>query len=100
MGSEAMKIYDSFTLTPEVEANEEAVIQAVWAENKNDLNTVFRKFNRHYVVHNYSNIKLKEFINTKRGNKTIMDYIFELPPKMHNSVNMEIGWKGLFVTWS
>lgn len=54
-----MKIYDSFTLTPEVEANEEAVIQAVSAENKNDLNTVFRKFNRHYVVHNYSNIKLK-----------------------------------------
>lgn len=81
-----MKIYDSFTLTPEVEANEEAVIQAVSAENKNDLNTVFRKFNRHYVVHNYSNIKLKEFINTKRGNKTIMDYISEPPPpqkKMH-----------------
>lgn len=66
-------------------------------ENKNDLNIVFCKFNRYYVVYNYSNIKFKEFINMKWGNKIIMDYIFEFFLKMYNFVNMEISWKGLFV---
>lgn len=35
-------------------------------------------FDRHYGVHNYRNIKRQECLNTKRGNKTIMDYISEL----------------------
>ena len=81
MGQEAIKIYDSFTWAPEVEADEQAGIQAVPAEDKHDLNTVFRKFDRHYGVHNYRNIKRQEFLNTKRGSKTIMDYISELKKK-------------------
>ena len=40
MGQEAIKIYDSFTWAPEVEADEQAGIQAVPAEDKHDLNTV------------------------------------------------------------
>lgn len=38
-------------------------------------------FDRHYGVHNYRNIKRQECLNTKRGNKTIMDYISELKKK-------------------
>lgn len=75
MGREAINIYDSFTWASEVEAKEDAGIQTVPAENKHDLNTVFRKFDRHCGVHNYINIKRQEFLNTKRGNKTIMDYL-------------------------
>ena len=97
MGKEAIKIYDSFTWAPEVEADEQAGIQAVPAEDKHDLNTVFRKFDRHYGVHNYRNIKRQEFLNTKRGSKTIMDYISELRRRL-NSVSMEINVKDLFVT--
>lgn len=81
MGREAIKIYDSFTWASEVEAKEDAGIQTVPAENKHDLNTIFCKFDRHCGVHNYINIKRQEFLNTKRGNKTIMDYIFELKKK-------------------
>lgn len=66
MGREAINIYDSFTWASEVEAKEDVGIQTVPAENKHDLNTVFRKFDRHCGVHNYINIKRQEFLNTKR----------------------------------
>lgn len=81
MGRETIKIYDSFTYAPEFESNEDEGIQAVLAENKHDSNTFFRKFDRHYGAHNYSHIKRQDFLNTKRGNKIILDYIYELKKK-------------------
>ena len=73
MGREGVKMYDSFTWAPEVEANEVNNIQP--GEDRHDLDTVFRKFDSHFGVHNYRNIKRQEFLNTKRWKNTIMDYI-------------------------
>jgi len=81
MGRECVKIYDSFAWAPEVVANQDAGIAAVPAEDKYHLETVFTKFDRHFGVHNYRNIKRQEFLNTKRGNLSIMDYISELKRK-------------------
>ncbi|KAK3098150.1 hypothetical protein FSP39_016659 [Pinctada imbricata] len=81
MGKEAIKIYDSFTWAPRVEGNADNNIPDVPAEDKHDLDTVFKKFDTHFGVHNYRNIKRQEFLNTKRGNKSIMDYITELKKK-------------------
>ncbi|XP_052276600.1 uncharacterized protein K02A2.6-like [Dreissena polymorpha] len=81
MGRECVKIYDSFAWAPEVVANQDAGIAAVPAEDKYHLETVFTKFDRHFGVQNYRNIKRQEFLNTKRGNLSIMDYISELKRK-------------------
>ena len=81
MGREAVKIYDSFTWAPAVEADEDNNIAGQPGEDRHDLDTVFRKFDRHFGVHNYRNIKRQEFLNTKRGKNTIMDYISELKRK-------------------
>ena len=81
MGRECVKIYDAFEWAPAVEADEEHGIVGRPAEDKYDLDTVFRKFDGHFGVHNYRNIKRQEFLNTKRGNMSIMDYIAELKRK-------------------
>ena len=81
MGHEAIKIYDAFTWAVAVQANADAGIEAREAEDKHNLETVFGKFDKHFGVHNYRNIKRQEFLNTKRGKKSIMDYISELKRK-------------------
>jgi hypothetical protein len=81
MGRECVKIYDSFEWAEEIEADEGRGIVGVAAEDRYDLETVFRKFDSHFGVHNYRNIKRQEFLNTKRGSMSIMDYISELKRK-------------------
>lgn len=81
MGREAVKIYDSFTWAPQIEEDRDNNIEAQPGENKHDLQTVFKKFDRHFGVHNYRNIKRQEFLKTRRGKNTIMDYISELKRK-------------------
>lgn len=81
MGREAVKIYDSFTWAPQIEEDRDNNIEAQPGENKHDLETVFKKFDRHFGVHNYRNIKRQEFLKTRRGKNTIMDYISELKRK-------------------
>ncbi|KAH3866640.1 hypothetical protein DPMN_029738 [Dreissena polymorpha] len=78
---DCVKIYDSFTWAPIIESKEEFGIVARDDEDRYDLDTVFGKFDCHFGVHNYRNIKHQEFLNTKRGNKSIMDYISELKQK-------------------
>ena len=46
-----------------------------------DLNTVFRKLDRHFGVHYYRNITRQEFLITKRDSKTIVVYSSELKKK-------------------
>ena len=81
MGHEAIKIYDAFTWAAAVQADADAGIEAREAEDKHNLETVFGKFDKHFGVHNYRNIKRQEFLNTKRGKNSIMDYISELKRK-------------------
>lgn len=81
MGREAVKIYDSFTWAPQIEEDRDNNIEAQPGENKHDLQTVFSKFDRHFGVHNYRNIKRQEFLKTRRGKNTIMDYISDLKRK-------------------
>ena len=79
MGSEAIRIYDSFLWSPAVPA--EGDNPGIPAQNKTNLEHVFDKFDQHFGVHHYRNIKRQEFLNTKRGNMTIMDYIADLKRK-------------------
>ena len=44
MGREAVKIYDSFTRVPEVEADEDNNIAGEPGEDRHDLDTVFRQW--------------------------------------------------------
>ena len=81
MGHEAIKIYDAFTWAAAVQANADAGIEAREAVDKHNLETVFGKIDKHFGVHNYRNIKRQEFLNTKRGKNSIMDYISELKRK-------------------
>ncbi|XP_060069286.1 uncharacterized protein K02A2.6-like [Ylistrum balloti] len=89
MGRDSVKIYDSFVWAPEVQPNEDAGIQARAAEDKHDLNTVFRKFDQHFGVHTYRNIKRQEFLNTKREAKSIMDFIATLKRKAEHCQYVE-----------
>lgn len=81
MGREAIRIYDSFAWTQAVPADEENDIVAVEGEDQHNLDHVFAKFDRHFGVHYYRNIKRQEFLNTKRANSTIMDFIADLRRK-------------------
>ena len=81
MGRESVKIYDSFEFAPSVEANEEAGILAQAAEDRYDFETFFKKFDRHFGVHNCRNIKGQEFLNSKWQNLSIIDYISEIKRK-------------------
>lgn len=81
MGRECVKIYDAFEWAPEIVADEPHGIVGKPAEDRYDLDTVFAKFDRHFGVHNYRNIKRQEFLNTKRGSMSIMDFISELKRK-------------------
>lgn len=60
-------------MAPEVEPNKVNRIQTDPAENKHDLNAVFRMFDRHYGAHDNRNIKRQQFLNTKRDNKTSLN---------------------------
>jgi hypothetical protein len=81
MGHECVKIYDSFEWAEEIETDEGRGIVGIAAEDRYDLETVFRKFDSHFGVHNYRNIKRHEYLNTKRGSMSIMDYISKLKRK-------------------
>lgn len=81
MGRECVKIYDAFEWAPEIVADEKHGIAGKAAEDRHGLDTVFAKFDGHFGVHNYRNIKRQEFLNTRRGNMSIMDYISELKTK-------------------
>lgn len=81
MGRECVKIYDSFVWAPEVRADEDRGIEHREAEDKYNLNTVLAKFDHHFGVHNFRNIKRQEFLSTKRGNMSVMDFIAELQRK-------------------
>lgn len=79
--AETVKIYNAFEWEAGVEEDEENGVVARLAEDKYDLTTVFKKFDRHFGVHYYRNIKRQEFLNTNRSNMSIMDYIAELKRK-------------------
>ena len=68
MGREAVQIYDSFEWAGE-------------GADRYDIDAVLRNFDRHYGVHSIRNVKRQEFLNTKRGNMSIMDYIATLKRK-------------------
>jgi hypothetical protein len=81
MGREAIRIYDSFEWAPGAPADEGNAIEEIEAEDKHNVEHVFIKFDRHFGVHNFRNIKRQELLNTKRGAMTIMDFISELKRK-------------------
>ncbi|KAH3863591.1 hypothetical protein DPMN_026579 [Dreissena polymorpha] len=81
MGRECVKIYDSFVWMPEVLADEDSGNAHRPAEDRYDLDTVLTKFDHHFDVHYFRNIKRQEFLNTKRGQLSVMDYIAELQRK-------------------
>ena len=82
MGLEAIKIYDTFEWAPALEAvaaNPNTFVEAVEAraaENKYDLDTVFRKFDMHFGVRNYRVMKRQAFLDLKRSKQqTVMDFV-------------------------
>lgn len=79
MGRDSIKIYDSFTWREAVEGEEGR--EGSPAEDKYNLETVLEKFDAHFGVHTYRNIKRQEFLNTRRGTLSIMDYIADLKRK-------------------
>ncbi|KAH3719895.1 hypothetical protein DPMN_062779 [Dreissena polymorpha] len=81
MGRECVEIYDSFVWMPEVLADEDNGIANRPAEDRYYLDTVLTKFDHHFDVHNFRNIKRQEFLNSKRGQLSVMDYIEELQRK-------------------
>ncbi|KAJ8310299.1 hypothetical protein KUTeg_012164 [Tegillarca granosa] len=81
MGRECVKIYGSFEWAPAIEADPDNGILARPAKDRHDLDTVFTKFDRHFGVHLYRNIKRQEFLHTKRGSMSIMDFIAALKRK-------------------
>ena len=85
MGEEAMKLYGTFTFTPAVAANPDEGIEAVQGENRNDLETVLRKFDQHYGNKKYRNVRRQAFLNRKQGkDESIMDFIADLKPKIND----------------
>ena len=88
MGPEHVATYDSFTwrpARPAVEADPDNNIVAVPAdpgEDQYDLDHVFAKFDSHFGVHRYRNIKRQEFLSTtRRKDQTIMNFISDLRTK-------------------
>ena len=85
MGEEAMKLYGTFTFTPAVAANPDEGIEAVQGENRNDLETVLRKFDQHYGNKKYRNVRRQAFLNRKQGkDESIMDFIADLKHKIND----------------
>ena len=85
MGIDAIKLYDTFEWKPAVDAiaaddaRGVVAVAAVPADNKNDLDTVIRKFDVHWGVQRFRSIKRQEFLDTKRGqDQSIMDYVSAL----------------------
>ena len=88
MGLDCIKIYDTFEWAAGIPAVQEdadrgIVAQAaVPAEDKHNLDHVFKKFDNHWGVHRYRTIKRQEFLDTAREDKQpIMDFIAELKRK-------------------
>ncbi|KAH3746460.1 hypothetical protein DPMN_180868 [Dreissena polymorpha] len=81
MSRECVNIYDSFVWMPEVLADQDNGIAHRPAEDRYDLDNVRTNFDHHFGVHNFRNIKRQEFLNTKRGQLSVMDYIAELQRK-------------------
>ena len=88
MGIECIKLYDSFEWAPEIPAvaadpaNGVEAVERVPAEDKENLEHVFRKFDQHWGVQRYRSIKRQEFLDVKRGeSQPIMDFIVELKRK-------------------
>ena len=88
MGLEAMKLYETFVWAPAVAAvaadpaNGVEARAAVPAEDKNNLEHVFKKFDNHWGVQKYRSLKRQEFLDTVRGpNQPVMDFIAELRRK-------------------
>jgi len=88
MGIDCIKLYDTFEWEAQVvavEADDARGIVAVPArpaEDKNDLETVLKKFDAHWGVLRFRSLKRQEFLDTKRGSsQSIMDFIAELKRK-------------------
>ena len=73
MGVDHVRTYDTFTWAAAVEAvqaDPERGVEAVAgqpAEDKHDLDTVFKKFDAQFGVHRYRSIKRQEFLSLQRG---------------------------------
>lgn len=81
MGRDHILTFDTFTWAPAVVADAPNNIEARDAESQEDLETVFAKFDAHFGVHRFRSIKRQQFLDTKRGNLTIMNFISELKRK-------------------
>ena len=88
MGIDCIKIYDTFEWAPAIPAvaadEDHGIVarDAIPAEDKHNLDHVFKKFDHHWGVHRYRTIKRQEFLDTKRGEEqSIMDFIAELKRK-------------------
>ena len=73
MGQHSIAIYNSFSWVaafPVIPADPKNGIEAqeeIPGENKYDLQTVFRKFDEHFGLRQYRNIKRQEFFSCVRG---------------------------------
>ena len=84
-GVDAIWIYDSFEFaaaTAPIEADEESGQPAVPgrpAEDRHDLETVMRKFDKHWGTGTFRSMKRQSFLDIKRqDNESIMDFIAKL----------------------
>ena len=75
MGEEGIKLYMTFTFAAAVAADEDNGIAAKPAEDKDDLETVFKKFDQHYGCKKYRNVRRQGFLNrSQKEGESIMDF--------------------------
>ena len=92
MGIEAIKIYDMFEWAPAKpavaanRANGQEATSTIPAENRHELDDVFKKFDHHWGVQRYRSIKRQEFLDTeeRKRNQGIMDFVADLKRKAEN----------------
>ena len=87
MGRKARQRYETFSWAEgedAIDADETNGIEARAAippEDKYDLDTVLRKFDDHFGVHQFRAIERQQFLDTNRGKDSVMDIIAKLKDK-------------------
>ena len=73
----------TFEFAPAVAEDADLHIEAAPAEDKNDLETVVKKFDHHYGHKKYRNVRRQTFLErNQKQSETLMDFIADLKHKV------------------
>ena len=89
MGGDAVKLYYTFAFAPAVAADEAHNIAAIPAQNKDSLADVLVKFDQHYGVKRFRNVRRQAFHNRRQEDgESVMSFISDL---QHQVTDCEYG---------